>query len=220
LFPIRYPVGSYVGQIKQWPNEIGTTIQTIIYKRQKTKYWATQTQLKSGVESGASEGYVVLAPPIQIISRLTLVSDPISRRFIRWLLFQTFFSYWHLYIYKHLSRWQPDNISVPLDLKVTYDTIYKRQKTKYWATQTQLKSGVESGASEGYVVLAPPIQIISRNEEHRICIRIAQIIGTLLWFSSLNYRITKLSENENSVLVWNIQWVHTLNVFVFALYID
>jgi hypothetical protein len=91
-----------------------------------------------------------------------------------------------------------------------------RQKTKYWATQTQLKSGVESGASEGYVVPAPPIQIISRNEEHRIFIRIAQIIGTLLWFSSLNYRITKLSENENSVLVWNIQWVHTflLNIYI------
>ena len=28
----------------------------------------------------------------------------------------------HLYTYKRLSRWQPYNTSVPLDLKVTKDT--------------------------------------------------------------------------------------------------
>ena len=42
---------------------------------------------------------------------LTLVSDPTSRRFIRWLLFQTFiYIYIYIYIYKFIFKYRTTNL--------------------------------------------------------------------------------------------------------------
>jgi hypothetical protein len=124
-------------------------------------------------------------------------------------------------LYKHLCRWQPYNISVPLDLKVTCDTrlilnIYIRLKIKpnsakitslTWQINTYMQNWHENYLSRECISFVFMWFLWTTIAVHHRCVR--NYVGSISWsetnvVSCKEQRINNcLIEISKSICYWN-----------------
>jgi hypothetical protein len=120
---------SFIGVWKRWSNYIFNMKR---YRSSLKMYFAQRFHTPMKLQKNAFNIFLMLCYILDVYllflfvctESLTLVSDPASRKFIRWLLFQTFIIYMYIYTSNFEIQWDRYIVWLPLASRRLYNILY------------------------------------------------------------------------------------------------